>query len=436
MGNVNRCGIVAPSDKLLAQPADFDQSDSGDILRTSSGVVTNARHPIWLPAATRPGAWPFAILYSVESLSRASIASIIPIQAYDLLGDAQAVSMLYFAIGIAGVTATVAVPMLITRIARRRVYTIGALALISAAAALSTFTRAGQAIGRFLRVFAASALAITLNLYIMDFIRKRELISSESLRMTLSTFSWTLGPGFGVWLYMRFGIAAPYLWSAAWAAILIAIFWYFRLTDGNPIRPGTLKPATPLTNIRRFIVQPRLRLAWLIAFGRSCYWTTFYIYAPILMVVTGNGKLAGGMVVSAGNALLLSAFLWGRLGRRIGVRLVTVLSFLGLGLAALAAGISGEANPRAAAVFLLAGINFAVALDAVGSTPFLRAVHAYERPQMTAVYRTNLDMSDLLPPLIYSVILGFFGLGGVFVALAAFSLVCAWFCWCHLPRSM
>jgi hypothetical protein len=55
---------------------------------------------------------------------------------------------------------------------------------------------------------------------------------------------------------------------------------------------------------------------------------------------------------------------------------------------------------------------------------------------MTSVYRTNLDMSDLLPPLIYAIILGFFGLGGVFIALSAFTLVCAWISWRHLPKSM
>ena len=73
------------------------------------------------------------------------------------------------------------------------------------------------------------------------------------------------------------------------------------------------------------------------------------------------------------------------------------------------------------ALLLLIGINFAVALDAVGNVPFLRAVHVYERPQMTAVYRTNLDLSDLLPAFVYSIILAFTGLGGVFVALGIFS---------------
>jgi hypothetical protein len=55
---------------------------------------------------------------------------------------------------------------------------------------------------------------------------------------------------------------------------------------------------------------------------------------------------------------------------------------------------------------------------------------------MTAVYRTNLDLSDLLPPFFYSLILAYTGLGGVFVALGIFSALCGYVSWRHLPRSM
>ena len=37
---------------------------------------------------------------------------------------------------------------------------------------------------------------------------------------------------------------------------------------------------------------------------------------------------------------------------------------------------------------------------------------------MAAVYRTYLDLSDLLPPLIYAIVLAFFGIGAVFTTLA------------------
>ncbi len=237
----------------------------------------------------------------MESISRASLSSIVPIQAYDLLKDKQAVSLLYFVVGIVGIGATLYAPAFYRTIPRRFIYTGGALALIGASAALATNTLAGQAVGMFLRVFGASTLSIVLNLYIMEYIPKHNVVRSESLRLALSTISWSAGPAFGVWLYVSFGPIAPYLWSAVWALILIAIFWFFRLSSSPAISAGPLRPVDPIASIRRFAAQPRMRLAWLIAFGRSCYWSTFFIYAPILMVATGKGELAGGIVVSLGN---------------------------------------------------------------------------------------------------------------------------------------
>jgi MFS family permease len=399
-------------------------------------LVSNTRASVWLPAASQPGAWVFAILYAVESFSRATLVSIVPIQAYDLLQSKQAVSVLFFGVGVFGMAATLCAPVLFQRFRRRTVYAAGALFLVAACACFTTYTLPGQAAGMFLRILGAGTLNITLSLFIMEFIPKHGFVRSESLRLALATLAWTVGPWLGVFLYVRYGHVAPYLWSAAWAIVLIGIFFWFRLSGRKAIAPGNLRPANPLANIRRFVAQPRMRLAWLIAFGRSCYWGTFYIYAPILMVATGEGKLSGGLVVSLGNALLAFAISWGRLGSRIGVRRVVVLSFAAAAGLAILAGMAGERHPWIAALLLLAGVNFAVALDAVGGAPFLRAVHSYERPQMTAVYRTNLDLSDLLPALIYSIILGFAGLGAVFATLGVFCAFCAAVSWRHLPRSM
>ena len=68
--------------------------------------------------------------------------------------------------------------------------------------------------------------------------------------------------------------------------------------------------------------------------------------------------------------------------------------------------------------------------------PFIRAVRAYERPQMTAVYRTYLDLSELLPPLAYSIELAFVGLGGVFATLGVLTALCGLITWRYLPKSM
>ncbi len=399
-------------------------------------MTMQVRHPIWLPAVRPPGARTFTSLYVIESFARASISSVIPIQAYDILHNEQHVSMLYTVVALLGLSATLFMPMLIERFARRWVYTAGVVALICGSALLFTDTLPGQMMGMLSRVVGASALSITLNLYIMDHIRKTEFMEAESMRMAWSTLSWTGGPTLGVFLYSQFGLWAPHAVVVTACLILLVLFWYYRLSDNQMIRPGRTRPANPIANIGRFVRQPRLRLAWVIAFGRSCFWTTFFVYGPILMVATGQGKMAGGLLVSAGNALLFSALLWGKAGMRFGARRVMALAFFAMTAMLFAAGAAGETHPLVAAGFLLASALFCIALDALGSTAFMRAVRAFERPQMTAVYRTYLDLSELLPPLVYSVVLVFFGLGGVFTTLGIFSVICGWLTWRYLPKAM
>lgn len=399
-------------------------------------MATQVRHPIWLPALRAPGAKTFASLYAIESFARALVSSVIPIQAYELLHSEQKVSLLYTAVSVCALIITLAIPMLIGVLARRWVYSLGALLLIIGAISFLTDTLPGQVIGMLARAGGSGALAITLNLYIMDHIRKTDFVQAESLRMAWSTFGWMGGPAAGVLVYTNFGLLAAHGLSALCSITLLALFWYYRLSENSVIRPGKTKPASPLKNIGRFVSQPRLRLAWLIAFGRSCFWTTFFVYGPILMVVTGEGKLAGGLLVSAGNALLFTAIWWGRIGGRFGSRRVMALAFFAMTASLLLAGVAGESLPLLAAVFLLVCTFFAIALDALGSNAFFRAVKPRERAEMTAIYRTYLDLSDLLPPLIYSIVLGFFGLGATFVTLGVFCAICGALTWRYLPKSM
>ncbi len=398
-------------------------------------MTTQVRHPIWFFAVRPAGARTFATLYGLESFARASISSVIPIQAYEILHSKQGVSILYTVVALLGLSVTLFMPMLIQRFSRRWVYTAGVVLLALGALLFIVDTLAGQVLGMLARVMGSSALAITLNLYIMDHIRKTEVMQAESLRMAWSMLGWTAGPTLGVFLYSRYGIVAPNLVVIGFASVLLVMFWRYRLSDNALIRPGKTRASNPLANIGRFVAQPRLRLAWVIAFGRSCFWTTFFVYAPLLMVVTGEGSLAGGLLVSAGNAMLFFAVYWGRVGRRYGARNIMTLAFFAM-TATLFVAFCGERFPLVAGFFLLGSALFAIALDALGSTAFLRAVHAYERPQMSAVYRTYLDLSELLPPLVYSVVLAFFGLGAVFGTLGVFTAFCGWLVWRYLPKSM
>jgi MFS family permease len=379
----------------------------------------------------------FAALFAVESLARSLIATVVSVQAHDLLRDSQRVSVLFTCVSVIVLTSTAfLLPNVFRKLPRRWVYTIGVGALIMACAGFATFTLPGQVAGMYLRNAGAATLNIALSLYILDHIRRADLVRSEPLRLTLSTVSWTVGPFFGIWLYQNHGHWAPQVLSIAVSLILIALFWYLRLNDHAVIRAAKSVQQSPLRNVGRFIRQPRLRLAWFIAFGRSCFWSTFFVYGPLLMIEGNLGKEAGGLLISAGNAVLCSAILFGRLAEKVGVRWVIGGAFIGCAVVSLGAGLAGVSAPIIAALFLFLGSLATSALDGVGGIPFLRAVRAHERPQMTAVYRTYIDFSDLIPSFIYSFALLWFPLGSVFIILGLGLSVVGLVAFAYLPRSM
>jgi MFS family permease len=399
-----------------------------------SSTAFEAGRSLGLPSEHRRGALAFATLFALESLARALISTVISVQAYDLLQNNQRVSMLFTVIGIGGLAATLTIPVLVRLTARRWVYTGGIVLLMTAGALLATHTLAGQAAGMFFRLVGTACLNITLSLYILDHIRKQDLVKSEPLRLALSTASWGVGPYLGVYLYSRHGVWSPFVLSIVAAGLVLVVFWYLRLKEF--IRPAQKAPPNPLRNIGRFIGQPRLRLAWVIAFGRSCFWSTFFIYVPLLMIGAGMGAEVGGLLISLGNMALVTAVFFGRLARRVGVRQVIAGAMAVLAVSSILAGLSGTAFPLLAAALLLVGAVAGAALDGVGGIPFLRAVRARERAEMAGVYRTFIDMSDLLPTMVFSVVLLFLPLGAVFVVLGSWLAVVACLSWLYLPKSL
>ena len=136
----------------------------------------------------KTGAATFGVLFLLESLVRAINSGVLSIQAYDLLGSSRAVSILGTGVSLTVLLITLCMPFLFGRLRRRWAYTIGGLMLIGGSMALASFTLTGQITGVILRNSGASIMNVTLQLYIMDHIRKTELTRSEPLRLAVSTF--------------------------------------------------------------------------------------------------------------------------------------------------------------------------------------------------------------------------------------------------------
>ena len=402
-------------------------------------MATHVRHPFLIAAApSPPGIRTFSLLYFFESLARATLVTVLPLTAYGLFASTATVSLVYTSVSLVALGFSFLIPLLVRRLSRRWTYTLGCALLGVYAALLSLGAPPALVIGMFCRTAGAALLNVTLSLYIMDNIGKRELTRSEPIRLAVATVSWGIAPYVGVRLMQSVGLWAPCALSLAAAATLATVFWWLRLSEGGPIRAGTTPAAmaTPWQTVRRFVAQPRLRLAWAIAFARSSFWVTFFIYIPILMVQGGRGAAAAGLAVAAGNLMLFNNLFAGRWARRHSLRRVLGTAFLAAAGLTLAAGLVGPRAPALAGTLMVAAAFFVALIDGLGPVPFLRSVRAHERAPMATVYRSYLDASELLPPLAYTLLFALGGFALAFAALAALLGAIGLLTLRHLPRGM
>jgi MFS family permease len=218
------------------------------------------------------------------------------------------------------------------------------------------------------------------------------------------------------------------------ALVAVSLFAYLRLTENPAVAAATKPPPNPIKSIGRFFGQPRLRLAWTIAFGRSGWWSLFFVYPALYFRDKGVDDFWAGFVTGAANILLVLAPLFGWLARRIGIRLPIIVAFFGAGLTTLAIPFAFD-TPLLVGILLMVAAFFVVMLDSLGNIPFLRAVRPLERPQMMSVYRTYIDIGNLAPFIVFWALLQFFDQRAVYIAYGLLMLVVGVLAK-YLPRSM
>jgi MFS family permease len=375
---------------------------------------------------------PFAGLFFFSTLARAMLISVLPLQSLALLGDAQKVSLLYFAVSVGGICASVCVPLVVRLLGYYPTFLSGMLAMAMSALLLSTNTLWLFTVGFFCHAFAIAMIEVSLSLYVMQRIARQELSRFEPLRMLSLVGALAIGPWLGVYLEARVAHWLPY--AAATAATLVTIVYFRVLGLHNTRTPASSTTRNPLLHLQRFFRQPRLRLAWGLTMGRSAWWMTFIIYTPIYAEQTGIGDLTGAAVVSIGSAWTLSVPWWGWVARRYGTRRLlvtgfTITSALSLAVFALAG------YPWVAIALLVLAALGATILDGAGNVLFLRAVRPLERAEMSGVFLTYRDAANLAAPGTFAVLLKFFALPVVFAGAASWMLIGALYSR-YIPRRM
>ncbi len=357
---------------------------------------------------------PIAGLFAVAIASRALLLTAMPLQALSVVGDAATVSQIYFIGSLASLATSLTLPLLLARLPRPRVFLIGGFLSVGGPILSSIGSVPTLILGLAAQMAAVAIIEITLNLFVLDRVPRRRLSNFESLRLAMSGAAWMTGPYLGVWLQEHLGHAIPFYVASGMGAVLVAVFLLLR---PQAVRQASM--ASPLVAVRHFWRQPRLRLAWFLAFGRSCWWVMFFVYGPIFLVdELGYTRDTAGAIASAVMGITFLVPLWGWIGRRITFRRLLMLGYTLSALSTLPLAFIGEPPWLAAGLLVLASVLTSL-IDGAGNVPFLRAVRPLQKAEMTAVFMTYRDGSQLAAPGLFALLLRSFPLTSVFVATAA-----------------
>jgi MFS family permease len=392
------------------------------------------RRPTGLDTLVSEAGNSLAKLNALDGVSRSMLVGVVPLLALQALGSKEAVTNAYLIGSVMTLMITLNFASLERWLKRRWVLTLGGVFLIIATGVLYFGNGFEFAIGIGLRSAAASLFSVCLSLYIMDYIGKKDLIRVESRRMVYNGAAWLVGPSLGIWLWNNSAPWMPFLLAAVSACLMLAYFWKLRLGPNIIVTRAKNPSVNPLKVIPRYFEQPAMRIAYLITLSRAVFWVSLFIYGPIYAVEAGYPAWVAGGLLSFASGLLFLSPLVRKLSDRFGTRTIIMCGQLISGTCAVILFNIGEPAPVGLVVWIFAAIG-GVMLDVLGNIPFMRMVKPRERTEMTMIFSTWREGSELLTPLAAAIILLMGPFEYYYLFLGALLLLAA-FASSYLPKRL
>ena len=362
------------------------------------------RRPTGLQAFAGNAGEPIARLNAIEGFGRSLIIGIIPLLALEALGSKELVTRAYLLASILTLMVTLNFAPLERLLHRRWVLTLGAGFTLTATMILIFGEGFTVAIAIGLQSAAASLFSVCISLYIMDYIGKKELIFTESKRLLYTGIAWMIGPVLGLWMWENLRDWTPFALAALTAMAMASYFWYLRLGDNAVIRQAKRTPPNVFKIIPRFFSQPALRIAYWITLTRAIFWMTLFIYGPIYVVEAGLPTWIAGGLLSLVSGLLLASPMIRRLASRHGTRPILIVALALISVSIFGLFLTGAPKPVGLCFWILASLG-GITVDVLGNIPFMRLVKPHERTEMTMIFSTWREGSQLLTPLLVTLVL-------------------------------
>lgn len=207
-----------------------------------------------------------------------------------------------------------------------------------------------------------------------------------------------------------FGNRAAFFASALIYAAAALFFNYFKIVQEDKkvkkVNPRRTVRAL-LKNTGAFFRAPGMARAYFVNFGYYSLRAMRYLYVPIVVIENGFSKDTLGMVLTLGIVpyLLLSEFM-GRAVRRFGKKIWLVAGFASFAaFSVLATFVTGYSL---LAIFILWQVSGAL-MESVHDLLFFDAAKKSEQTRFYGVFRTSVNLPNVIAPILAAVFITVFG---------------------------
>jgi ACDE family multidrug resistance protein len=375
------------------------------------------RAPIRIASGGSPSGNTLGIIYGMNSASMAVLGSLISLVGLNILDNSTvALSLSLFLSALISLPIVLYTGSLINLLTRKYVFTIGVFIALSGNLMFLLDTPITFVLANAFRMAGGGLMFMCISLYTMDFTPRKQLARAESRKFLFAGISWLIFPFVGTWMWVNVDYKAPFLLSITLLSILIAIFWWLRISEAQNIKPPKSGNLNFIKNVRTYFGNPHMRVAYLIAVARSSSWVVFFTYGPIYLRDAGISTQWIGLFMGGIMAALLLSSRFAAIAQYIGIRKTILLSFSMAGISMITLGLLPEPTIWGLLLLLLASLGFDM-LDIIGNIPFMRMVTPKVRVEMTSVFSTWREMSFVVTPGLSAFILIFTDISGLFLVL-------------------
>ncbi len=251
------------------------------------------------------------------------------------------------------------------------------------------------------RTFFLVSVFITLALFIREYASTKNLGKLEGMHFTVSNIAWLIGPIFGALLAEKYSIQTIFLISTIFPFIALV------LINSYPLREEEIKirknKNNIIKNIKDYFKDKDLKVLYFISMGLLMWWAMIYTFTPLFIKSNNlSTSIIGYLFFAITIPLILLEIPIGKLADKHGFKRYFFFGFIIIAIAAILTYFFS--------IFIVLGLLTlasigAAFLEPLRETYLLKKVSKEDLPHRFAIYRTSVDIGQIVGPVLFSTIL-------------------------------